>query len=298
MDDLLTGPELAALVGAGLRAAVRRVAGRPRGHGADAADLARVAELAQLRAWVAADTGAGPRAPVVAPAVRHGLRVALTGGHRPLAGHLLGCLAQTAAEDGSGPAALRLARAARRTAAPADAATGAVLWLREAYAAAICGDRRACDAALAAAERAHIRREPELDPPWLYWLDDAHLAASAGRCHAALGRPRLALPLLSTALAAPGLRFRAAGLVSVAAARAHAGTGDLDAACAAAGEALLACVRSGSVRVLRELRRVEPALSRARAFRDYAGMSESARSYLPGAQDGRRVGSATARVSG
>jgi hypothetical protein len=167
-----------------------------------------------------------------------------------------------------------------------------------AAAAAECGDRRACGQALSAAERAHARRVPELDPPWLYWLNDAHLAASAGRCHAALGRPRLALPLLSAARAAQTVRFRAAGLVSAAQVRAHADAGDLDAACAAAETTLLACVDSGSVRVLRQLRRVEPALRKAPGFRDYAEMSESARPYLPGPRGAGDAGSATEWVSG
>lgn len=294
MDDLLAGPEVAGLVRAELRVAARRVIV----GGSAAGDLVRFAELAQLSSWVEADNGAPP----AGQTARRGLRAALVAGNRPLAGHLLGCLAQTVAEDGDGPTALRLAGGARRVAAPADAATVAVLWLRTAAAAAACGDRRACDAALSAAERAHGRRRPELDPPWLYWLDDAHLAASAGRCQAALGRPRLALPLLAMAREAPAVRLRAAGLVAAAEARAHADAGDLDAACAAAGAALLACVNSGSVRVLRQLRRVEPVLRGAPAFRDYAEMSESARPYLPGLERDlpglQEAESATEGVSG
>ncbi|MEV6931266.1 hypothetical protein AB0M46_43175 [Dactylosporangium sp. NPDC051485] len=200
MDDLISGAELVRRVRDELGAAVRRSRTRP-----GAAGLGVVAQLAQLAVWTGVDAGAPVGGEAVAALMRRGLRAARDGGHRALAGHLLGCLAQLQAEEGSGAAALRLARAARRVAAPADAGTLAVLWLREAAAAAACGERSHCDSALAAAERAHRLRTGEHDPAWLYWLDDAHLAGLAGLCQARLGRHRLALPLLSAALTgAPG----------------------------------------------------------------------------------------------
>ncbi|MFG2042586.1 helix-turn-helix transcriptional regulator [Dactylosporangium sp. NPDC048998] len=404
MDDLVSGPELVRRVRDEFAAAVRGGGDR-----AGAAALGQIAQLAQLAVWAGVDAGAPVGGRTVAGLARRGVRAAIDGGHRALAGHLLGCLAQLRAEDGDGAAALRLARAARRVAAPADAGTLALLWLREAAAAAACGERSYCDAALAAAERAHRLRTEEHDPPWLYWLDDAHLAAVAGRCQAGLGRHRLALPLLAAALApapaatagparrtsmnttephrratstnasgpsgagtsansagpprapragttephrratstnasgpprartsansagppragaaadatgprraggaasghapsgstgrrgmpggsdgprtaeAPprlaGVRFRAAGLVQVARARALVAAGELDEACVAASAALVVCVSSGSVRVLRELERVRPGLRRGASYRDFSEMYESAWRLLPG----------------
>ncbi|WP_426506543.1 hypothetical protein ACPPVO_51310 [Dactylosporangium sp. McL0621] len=202
MDDLLSGPEVVRVVRDAYAAAARRVAG-----GGGRAEFALVAELAQLAVWAGVDAGADGGGRAVAGLVRDGVRAAVRGGQRGLAGHLLGCLAQLRAEDGDGAGALRLARAARRIAEPADSGTLAVLWLREAAAAAAGGERGRCDAALAAAGKAHGRRSDEHDPPWLYWLDDVHLAAAAGRCQAVLGRHRLALRLFEGALrpsASPG----------------------------------------------------------------------------------------------
>ena len=239
-----------------------------------------------MHAWVAADAGRPPPDGVQ----RGGVRAALAAGDRALAGHLLGCLALTVAERGDGPAALRVAGAAERVAAGSDPATATVLALRVAFAAALTGDRRTCDTALATAEHAHARGPAGLDPPWLYWLDDAHVDALAGLCLATSGRPAAALPFLAAALRAPTVRFRAAGLVCAAAAHAHLTAGDLDAACAAAAETLLACVDSGSFRVLHRLRRLEQALHAAAggglppaALRGYKDLAESAATYLPGA---------------
>ncbi|WP_432977334.1 hypothetical protein [Dactylosporangium sp. CA-233914] len=429
MDDLVSGVKVARVVRAAYAGAVRAAAGGGRER------LRLVAELAQLAAWVAADAGAPVSGAAVAGIVRDGVRAALTGGHRALAGHLLGCLAQLHAEEGDGVTALRLARAGRQAAEPADAGTLAVLWLREAAAAAAGGERSRCDAALAAARRAQERRTGEHDPSWLYWLDDAHLAAAAGRCQAALGRHRLALPLLAAALGPPprpgspahlaplrpdtlvrtdalertdrsdrrdalgrtdgpdwpdapappgapdrtdrpdrpdasvppgapertdapvrtgaavwaaaggaggagvvqdavwrsagvsaprgagvagrgrvpaargagavwasgnaagrsgGVRLRAFGLVQLARARALVAAGEVDAACEAAVEGVLAGARCGSARVWREAEWVRPRLRRAAKYRDFTEMYEMARGF---GHDGLRTGSAGGGVS-
>src|SRR5438132_8215482 len=47
------------------------------------------------------------------------------------------------------------------------------------------------------------RRVPGREPDWLYWLDEAHFLALAGRCYVALGRHQQAVPLLSAALGGP-----------------------------------------------------------------------------------------------
>jgi len=246
-------------------------------------ELSLIAGLAQLAGWVAADAGA----PVSTLATyRLGLRAADRAGDRPLAGHLLGCLAQLTAEGGDHRAALRLARAAlRRAGSAATAATRALLGLRLAYGAAVAGKLGLCEETLAGAERAWARRQADADPEWLYWLDEAHFTAMTGRCYATLGRPRLARPLLVAALDVPTVRFRARALTAAALARAHVDAGDLDAACAVAADALLSCVRSGSVRATRQVRAIEPLLRAAAgsspAVREYAEFVASALPYLP-----------------
>jgi hypothetical protein len=321
MDDLVAGPELAAVVHGELRAWVAdpQLAG-PRldagpeqseastvvqsgtggpglgGSGVDVAatiesrtareQLTLIASLAQLAGWVAADAGASDAA---LAAFRLGLRAAERGGDRPVAGHLLGGLAQLTAEDGDPRAAMRLARSAqRRAGATASSGVRSLLALRLAYAAAVGGLRRECEEALAVAERAAAQRDPRLDPEWLYWFDDAHFSALAGRCQAVLARPAAARPLLEAALRTKRVRFRAAGITGAALATVRLDMGDVDAAGAAATDALLACVQSGSMRAASALRAFDrrlgsaaPAGRRPAAVREYARLADECRIYLP-----------------
>jgi hypothetical protein len=282
MDDLLSGAEVVEAVFAELREATAAL-DPAQGRSRRARERLRlVAELGQLAAWVAADAGdegASLRAH------RTALRTAQAADDQPLAGHILGCHAQLAAEDGEPHVALPLARRAAARAAPTSSArTRALQCQRIGYAAALAGERRRCEEALLAAERAFARGDPARDPEWLYWFDDIRLTTMAGRCYAALGRPALARPLLTAALDSGRLRQRGWALCASALVRAHVDTGDLDAACALAGEALLTCVRSGSVRATRHLRQVEPWLRRTgghAALHEYEAMAAECRQYLP-----------------
>lgn len=315
MDDLVGGPELAELVHRELRRAMAALHEFTGGRGVAApsagqlwpsapdpltlrtaaasragqARLRWVAELAQLAAWVAADAGA----PIsTLDPHRIGLRAAAAAGDEPLAGHLVGGVAQLTAEAGDARSALRLARAAVHRSGPASSAGARALqWQRVAYAAALAGERQAAEEALVVAERAFERRDPARDPDWLAWYDEPNFTGMAGRCFAALGRTRLARPLLGAALTARDrgrrqLGLRAWAICGTALAGAHVDAGDLDAACATAGEALLMCVRAGSVRATRQIRAAEPRLRAATgdaALRSYDELAASSADYLPGA---------------
>src|SRR5439155_6736382 len=121
----------------------------------------------------------------------------------------------------------------------ASATTRSLLLHRVAFAHARVGDLPACERALAAADRVWRRRDPEHDPGWLYWFDEAEAAAMTGRCYAALGRPRRAEPLLRAGLTA-GARGRARPWALYAAwlATAYLDAGEIDEGCAVAGQAL------------------------------------------------------------
>jgi transcriptional regulator with XRE-family HTH domain len=278
MDDLVGGADLTALTARELRAAVRLLRSADLTGPQRQRLLPAVAELAQLACWVAADAGAPATAH---QAHRIGVETALAAGAYPLAGHLMGQLAHLTA----GQHSAELARQGYRLARPgAGATTRALLLHRVAFAAARTGQRRACEEALASAERAFERRDPAHDPPWVYWFDEAELTAMTGRCYAALGRPRLAEPLLRAALDDRRIRLRTWALYAAWLAAVHLDSGDVERAAGTARAALLTSVRVGSVRALRQVTSLHPRLrphAAVPAVRDYSELYRLAQPYLP-----------------
>lgn len=295
MDDLVGGADLAKIVMVELRSALAGlggVTGSTATIGPAALAPRLVAQLAQVACWVLADAGD----PVMsARAARAGLRLAARSSDRPLVAHLLGCLSEIATEGGDGERGLRLARAASARAAPGPRLGRALQLHRLAYAAAIAGRREEATAALDAAEGTVARPGREGAPPWLYWLDDRHLAVLAGRCHAALGNARPAERLLTEAIAGGGLTPRARAICGAWLGISRATSGDLDGACDVAGYALLAAVRSGSVRAARRVRALDAALTAhpdpGSAVGRYVALADRTIPYLP---DARSAGKADA----
>ncbi|SCE90076.1 Helix-turn-helix domain-containing protein [Micromonospora viridifaciens] len=291
-DDLLGGADLAGHGTRRLRRAARgfAVAG-PAGR---RRLLPVLAESAQLAGWLAADAGdlAGGL-----DAYRLALRAAVAVADRGLAGHVLGSASHLLAGIGDPPGALTLARigyaGCRDAASPG---LRALLLHRVALAAALAGRTRAARQALAAAERTG-GPGPGREPPWLYWLDEAELAAMTGRTLVALGRPGPAVPLLTPVARGRGGPRRAA-VYGGWLARAHLQLGDVAGACAVAGEALLDAVRSGSPRAVGQLTEVRRRLAAHRdepAARRYAGLLAGARPYLPRGAAGRPVAAGSHR---
>jgi len=279
LDDLAGGADLAPLGAHGLRRAVRALprsgpAGRRR-------LLPLLAESAQLAGWLAADAG-DPAAAL--DAYRLGVRAATAAGDPALAGHVLGSASHLLAGAGDPRGALTLARVAyagsRRWASPG---LRALLLHRVALAAALDGRPDTAARALRAAERAATASDPGHEPPWLYWLDDAELAAMTGRTLVALGRARPAEALLAAAAREPG-RPRRAAVYGGWLARGYLELGEVERACEAAGAALIDAVRAGSPRAVAQLTEVRRRLagrSRVPAVRRYATLLTTARPYLP-----------------
>jgi transcriptional regulator with XRE-family HTH domain len=280
MDDLVGGADLGRIVDQELGRTLRRIQADPSRPGQRAL-LPLVAELAQLAGWVAADAG---QPVATARAHRIGLRAATAAGDDPLAGHVIATLAHLSPPEDPRLALAQsragYARAGRR----ASAGTRSLLLHRVAFAAARVGDRRTCERSLAEAERVFDHRDPAQEPGWTYWFDETELAAMTGRCYVALGRPRLAEPLLRGSLDGGRVRLRPWALYAAWLAGAQLDAGDVDAACATAARALLATVRVGSVRALRQVTSLHP---RLRALRDvpavagYARLWRAAGPYLP-----------------
>ncbi|MEU8368187.1 helix-turn-helix transcriptional regulator [Micromonospora tulbaghiae] len=277
-DDLLGGGDLAGHGARRLRRAVRGY--RRAGPAGRRAMLPALAESAQLAGWLAADAG-DPGGGLVA--YRLALRAAVAAGQPPLAGYVLASASHLLADAGDAAGALVLARigyAAGR--AGASPGLRALLLHRVALAAALAGRPRAAGQALAGADRAGTS-EPGREPPWLYWLDAAELAAMTGRTLVALGRPAAAVPLLTPAVGARG-RPRRSAVYGGWLARAHLGLGAVPEACAVAGDALLDAVRSGSHRAVGQLTAFRRGLAHAPpgpATRGYARALTTARPYLP-----------------
>ncbi|MEU1809655.1 helix-turn-helix transcriptional regulator [Micromonospora aurantiaca (nom. illeg.)] len=277
-DDLLGGGDLAGHGARRLRQAVRGY--RRAGPASRRAMLPALAESAQLAGWLAADAGDLGGGLV---AYRLALRAAVAAGQPPLAGHVLASASHLLADAGDPAGALVLARigyaAGRATASPG---LRALLLHRVALAAALAGRPRAAGQALAGADRAGTP-EPGREPPWLYWLDAAELAAMTGRTLVALGRHAAAVPLLAPVVGARG-RPRRSAVYGGWLARGHLGLGAVPEACAVAGEALLDAVRSGSPRAVGQLTALRRGLAHAPpgpATRGYARLVAAARPYLP-----------------
>ena len=275
MDDLVGGADLAARVDRRLRTAITALPTAGGGR-----TLRLVAQWAQLAGWVHADAGDGTRA---RGAYRVGLRAAVTAGDHPLAVHVLGCASYLHLWAGDARRALLLARTASAGAGGRTPATVRALALqRVALASALAGERGAAQAALAASERAVERARPGREPAWLYWLDEAELAAMTGRCLVVLGRPVRAVPLLAGHRRRAGPRT--AALYGGWLARAYCDLGEVERACELAADAWTDAVRAGSVRVAAVLRRVDAVLLRHRdvpAVREYERLARAATRYLP-----------------
>jgi transcriptional regulator with XRE-family HTH domain len=282
MDDLVGGSSLTGRVTGLLQAATGAL---PAARRADRRRvLALLAELGQLAGWVAADAGDAAGS---AAAYRVGMGAAAAGGDRPLAGHILGCASHAALALGDPREALLLARTGCEGARRAASAGGRALMLhRVAVAAARCGERRAAQAALSAADHAVERRDPAGEPAWLYWLDDAELAAMTGRCMVVLGRPLRAVGLLAAATRADRAARspRTAAVYAGWLARAYLDLGEIEHACAIAEGLLLDAVRLGSARVAAQAAALHLRLVRhtdVPAAVRYARLAEEARAYLP-----------------
>lgn len=281
MDDLVGGADLAPVAHRRWRQAASRLR---RARGADRRRLLRPAtELAQLAGWTAADAGDQVTA---LRAYHAGLLLAAEAGDAALGGHLLGGASHLLAEA-QPRAAWQLARigaaGVRRSGTPG---LRALLAHRAALAAARCADGRAAGQSLLVAQRLGDRVAPAAEPSWLYWLDQAELAAMTGRCLVLLDRPARALPLLGgAAQARRSGQPRTLAVYAGWRARALLGIGEVEHACAVGGYAAIEAVRSGSVRAAEQTRELSARLARRGripAARDLSELIRQLTSYLPG----------------
>ncbi|MEU1397092.1 hypothetical protein ABZ403_13665 [Micromonospora zamorensis] len=160
-----------------------------------------------------------------------GLRLAKAADDRLYGAHLLANLATHEVFLGHGREAARLAEAAIDGAGRAPAAVLARLHATAATAYGQSGERRACQLALAKAERALNRTSADPGPRWVGYFSAAHLAGAALRCLGDLHLYAQALRHAPDALTLGSQNTRTRALHTALIAMTHARAGNTDAAC-------------------------------------------------------------------
>lgn len=185
------------------------------------------AELARLAGWSSFDAG------LHTAAQRYwasGLRAAHTAGDRALGANILKSLSLQCYDHGLFADSRALAAAAVDGAGEVTPRTLAMLLLRQARAAAACGDHAECDHLLSSAETQMACADNSDDnPAWTGYFDTAEFHAQTAACHADLRRPRLAQSHYATALALmPAAKHRDLATYTIQNARTHTALGDAD----------------------------------------------------------------------
>ncbi|MEU4338306.1 hypothetical protein AB0F59_27245 [Micromonospora lupini] len=190
-----------------------------------------------------------------------GLRLAKAADDRLYGAHLLANLATQAVFLGHAREAARLVEAAIDGAGRAPAAVLARLHATAATAYGQSGERRACQRALAKAERALGRAGTDPGPRWVDYFSPAHLAGAALRCLGDLRMYRQALRHAPEALTLGSQNTRTRALHTALVATTHARAGDTDAACDWSRKLAQHCLDVESARVQQRLRELAIALS-------------------------------------
>jgi hypothetical protein len=196
------------------------------------------------------------------------LGLAHAGDDRSLGASILDAMSHQATYTRRFSEAANLARAARSgTRGLAASTLTAHFHAMEARALARLGDAKGCDRALADAVREFERRNPENDPQWIQYFNEAELNAEFGHCFRDLGRAREAAQYAGQGFVASrddGIIGRSDFFVAVVLADAHLAVGEIEQACAVTLKALSAGEQIRSARCVGYLREFDKKLRSAR----------------------------------
>ncbi|MBF6329777.1 hypothetical protein [Nocardia transvalensis] len=157
------------------------------------------ATLARLAGWTAYDMGEHGLAQRY---LFHGFRLAKAANDRPLCGRLLAGMSHQANFLGHFDYATHLARAAVHVASGyATPTTMALFHGMEARALASLGNESGVTEALGKAEQYMSRRNPDEDPKWIRYFDEAELHAEYAHSFRDLGRSELAINYAASSIA-------------------------------------------------------------------------------------------------
>ncbi|MEV4544539.1 hypothetical protein [Micromonospora echinaurantiaca] len=189
------------------------------------------------------------------------LRLAKAADDRLYGAHLLANLATQAVYLGHAQEATRLAEAAIDGAGRVPAGVRARLYTTAASAYGRLGEGRACQSALAKAERALDRATPDAGPRWVNYFSPAHFAGTALKCLSDLHLYRRALRHAPDAITLAGQNARTRALHTALIATTHARAGDIDTACGWGRELARHVADVHSARVNHRVRELTAALT-------------------------------------
>lgn len=199
MDDQLGGAQLRQVVDAELRLVNGLLGDGAYNTTVGSRLYAAAADLGQLAGWVSFDAGLHSAAQRYYVAALHAAQAA---GNPVLGANVLAGMSYQATTAGEVTDAIALSEraceGARRVASPRVAA---MLAARQARAYALAGDRKSCLAAIGRAGEALARCDEHIEEPlWIYYFDEAELAAQAGACQLVLGQYEAANTEIADAL--------------------------------------------------------------------------------------------------
>lgn len=234
-----------------------------------------VAALTRLAGWTAYDTGEHALAQRY---LYQAFRLARAAADKPLCGRTLAGMSHQANFLGYYEHAVHLARAASHGAQGFATPTAMALFsAMEARGLASLGNEPEATHALAAAEAWFGQRNPEDDPDWLHYFDEAELHAEFAHSFRDLGKAELANHHAAAAVAgAEDLYVRSISFCRSVLATSHLQANDLDQAVTVAQGVIDTAAHLNSYRVISYLSEFAQRLAQAgdltvvRSFRDYA----------------------------
>jgi hypothetical protein len=254
LDDALGGTELRNLAVAEFRWLAYRADHAVYDTGSGQRLFSLLTEAARLCGWLHFDAlhhAAAQSYYVVA------LRCSATAGDSMTGANVLACMSFQATLTSHHQDAVSLIDSAqqqvRRHATPR---LTALLASRKARAHAKAGDVAACGRALGDAERSlDAATTDAIEPGWLYYFDEAELAAQAAACWVDLSQPERARPLIDDALRSINPNYvRDRAIYHVRSAEAYLHDNELEPACHELRTAAALARRTGSVRSLDTIR--------------------------------------------
>jgi hypothetical protein len=262
LDDALGGRDLHQLAGAEFRWLTRLAADATYDSATGTRLFSLITEAARLSGWLHFDAAHHAAAQSYYVAA---LRSSSSASDAVTGAHVLACMSFQAALTGHHQEAISLIDTAEtQTRNVGPARLHALLATRKARAYAEAGDSTSCGRALNEAERRlDAARTASTEPDWLYFFDEAELAAQAAACWVDLHQPAKARPLIDGALRSMSHQYvRDRTIYYVRSAQAHLHAADLDPACGDLQTAAALARQTSSVRAVETIRSARRDMSR------------------------------------